>query len=40
MACTELSVLKTEAQLSDWYIDPMVEMAHAAIDVSGRTWID
>ena len=40
MACTELSVLKEEGHLNDWYIDPMMEMAHAVIDVSGRTWID
>lgn len=38
LACTELSVIKSDEKLDDWYVDPMLELARAAIEYSGRTW--
>ena len=38
MACTELSVIKNDEQLGDWFVDPMMELAHAVVTSAGRTW--
>lgn len=38
MACTELSVIKNDEQLDDWFVDPMMELARAVVTTSGRTW--
>lgn len=40
LACTELSVIKEELFLSDFYIDPMQILARAAIEFSGKSIIE
>lgn len=36
MACTELSVIKSDENLDEFYIDPMVVMAEKAIEFMGK----
>ncbi len=38
LGCTELSVIKEAAQLSDWYIDPMNVLARKVIAFSGKQY--
>ncbi|MGI6211486.1 MAG: aspartate/glutamate racemase family protein [Anaerovoracaceae bacterium] len=40
LACTELSVLKEELCLSDFYLDPLEVMAERALDFMGKPRID
>ena len=37
MACTELSVIKADNGLSDFYVDPMEVLAERAIEFAGKT---
>ena len=38
LACTELSVIKNDEKLSDWYIDPMEILAKRVIEFSGKKY--
>ena len=38
LACTELSVIKSDEKLSDWYIDPMEILAKRVIEFSGKKY--
>lgn len=38
LACTELSVIKAEAGLGDWYVDPLEVLARKVIETAGKTW--
>ena len=39
LACTELSVIKADENLSDWYTDPMLVMARKCIEACGKEYI-
>ncbi len=39
LACTELSVIKADENLGDWYTDPMLVMARKCIEACGKTYI-
>ena len=36
LGCTELSVIKVDEKLSDWYIDPMEILAEKVIRFAGE----
>jgi len=38
LACTELSVIKENAQLPDWYVDPMAVLAQKVIEFAGKKY--
>lgn len=38
MACTELSVIKADEGLGDWYVDPMETLARKVIETAGKTY--
>ena len=38
LACTELSVIKNDEKLSDWYIDPMEILTKRVIEFSGKKY--
>lgn len=38
LACTELSVIKADEKLSDWYVDSMEILARRVIEFSGKEW--
>lgn len=38
LACTELSVIKADEGLSDWYVDPMDTLARAVIAYAGKEY--
>lgn len=38
LACTELSVIKSEEGLSDWYVDAMEALAYKAITFAGKEY--
>lgn len=38
LACTELSVIKADEQLSDWYMDPMEILARRVITFAGKEY--
>lgn len=38
MACTELSVIKADEKLGDWFTDPMLIMAEKAVAYAGKEW--
>ena len=39
LACTELSVIKADEKLSDWYIDPMAVLCEKVIEFAGKEYI-
>ena len=39
LGCTELSVIKKQEKLPDFYVDPMLILARKVIEFSGRTFI-
>ncbi len=39
LACTELSVIKADEGLGDWYVDPMEILARRVIEFAGREYI-
>ena len=39
MACTELSVIKSDEALDDWFTDPMLVMARKCIEACGKEYI-
>ena len=39
LACTELSVIKSDENLGDWFTDPMLIMARRAIEACGKEYI-
>ena len=39
LACTELSVIKSDESLDDWYVDPMLVLAKRAIEFCGGEYI-
>ena len=39
LACTELSVIKADEDLDDWYTDPMLVMARRCIEACGKEYI-
>ena len=39
LACTELSVIKSDENLGDWFTDPMLIMARKAIEACGKEYI-
>ena len=38
LACTELSVIKADEGLGDWYVDPMETLARKVIETAGKTY--
>lgn len=38
LACTELSVIKADEGLEDWYVDPMETLARKVIETAGKTY--
>lgn len=38
LACTELSVIKADQGLADWYVDPMEVLARKVIETAGKTY--
>ena len=38
LACTELSVIKADEGLADWYVDPMEVLARKVIETAGKTY--
>lgn len=38
LACTELSVIKSEEGLDDWYVDPMEILARKVIEFAGKEY--
>lgn len=38
LACTELSVIKADEKLSDWYVDSMEILARRVIAFAGKEW--
>ena len=38
LACTELSVIKADEQLSDWYMDPMEILVRRVIAFAGKEY--
>ena len=38
LACTELSVIKADQGLEDWYVDPMEVLARKVIETAGKTY--
>lgn len=38
LACTELSVIKTDEHLGNWYVDPMETLARKVIQLAGREY--
>lgn len=39
LCCTELSVIKVDAKLSDWYVDPMEKLAEKVIEFAGKEYV-
>jgi len=39
LACTELSVIKADEKLNDWYVDPMLVLARKCIEFCGGEYI-
>ena len=38
LACTELSVIKADEGLGDWYVDPMETLARKVIETAGKAY--
>ena len=38
LACTELSVIKADQGLGDWYVDPMEVLARKVVETAGKVW--
>lgn len=38
LACTELSVIKADESLEDWYVDPMEVLARKVVETAGKTY--
>ena len=39
LACTELSIIKADEDLDDWYVDPMLVMARKAVEFCEKEWV-
>ena len=39
LACTELSVIKADENLEDWFVDPMETLARRVIEFAGKEYI-
>lgn len=39
LACTELSVIKADEKLEDWFVDPMETLAKKVIEFAGKEYI-